>query len=285
MASLANWGNHPSPDWIKPWEGARDHPEEISFDAQAPNKPVVQDRGPQFSIADHWAFGGYPSSLFASSDRARRDFLIRHVANNMPPLPATAINGRRIEPNDFWRLLARCNGCRLETLFKNLPWDSKTFDLVINQLLDRGLIYTIGFMPLRNKPRSDLYYFRDTGLLHHLFNPRWLIDGPHRKHWDRSWEGFVIQLLCNGVGKRAEASVWREGDEEIDLLLNWPSDTKRWGVEISRSSNKRPSAGFWTASQWLKLTNEFVIHWGDCDSIKTCRRYTLERFLEQFDGA
>lgn len=285
MANLVNWGNHPSSDWIEPWKAARNLSEELGAHPETTNKPTARDRRSIFSVADHWEYGGYPSSLFAESPKARRDFLTRHVANSFPPLPAKAINGNQILPNEVWKMLARHNGYRLETLFKKLRWDVETFDFVIAQLMDRGLIYTIGFRPLSNRPRGDLYYFRDTGLLHHLFNPKWQKDGRHRKHWDRSWEGFVIQLLCHGIGNHANACVWRKADEEIDLLLEWPDRGKRWGVEISRSLDKKPSDGFWAASQVLKLTDEFVIHWGNCDSISSCRRYTLERFLEEFDGA
>jgi hypothetical protein len=231
---------------------------------------------------EHWEYGGHPSSLFAKSPGDRRNFLDRLIATSMPPLPAASRNGMVIEPEGFWKTLAAYNGCPLDALFKRLRWDGASFDHVLGILLDRGLIFTIGYKPLRSSPRCDLYYFQDTGVLHQLFNPKWSRTGKGRRNFDRSWEGFIIQVLCRGVARDAAASVWRKEDNEIDLLLEWPGGDRRWGVEISRSSDKRPSKGFWISSQELQVTDEFVIHTGNCDAIKSCRRYTIEMFMSEY---
>lgn len=283
MANLANWGNQPSPDWIEPWRWASQVMREIDIDPAQTDTPTNKYT-PRFDLMAHWEHGGYPASLFAASPLQRNEYLTRHIANNMPPIPASSQNGVPIEQVTFWRLLARYNGCQLDTLFRRLHWDSQSFEVVIDSLIAQGLIFTIGYMPLRSDSRSELYYFRDTGLLHQLLNPKWSKTGHGRKYFDKSWEGFVIQVLCNGVGLDAEASVWRKGIDEIDLLLDWRGADQRWGVEISRSDDKRPQKGYWAASRELRLTDAFIIHMGDCTPIDHCRRYTLERFLAEVGG-
>lgn len=282
MDDLATWGNQPRPDWIEPWLWIGDDVGEASVGDTESNIQEPQLSTSPFNLLDHWNYGGYPSSLFARSLRERANFFDHLIASGLPLLPMESRNGVAIESQKFWRILATFNGCPLDTLFSKLRWDGDTFDQVQRLLVDRGLIFTIGYKPLRSEPRSDLYYFRDTGVLHRLFNPKWSKAGKGRQRFDNSWEGFVIQVLCRGIARDAAASVWRKEDQEIDLLFEWPGEERRWGIEISRSPDKRPSKGFWQSSEELKLSDQFIIHTGDCDAIRSCRRYTLDMFMREF---
>lgn len=193
-------------------------------------------------------------------------------------LPQTTQRGVAIERSRFLRLLARFNGCPLETLRGALCWDKATFGSVIGDMLSRDLIFKLPYKPLL-AGRSDLYYFRDTGLLHRLFNPKWLRSASAAKHWARSWEGFAIQTIMFGPGKDAAAAVWRKGVDEIDLILEWPHAGDRWAIEIGMGTDKQASAGFRRGADILKASRKLIGHRGACDSHGGCERMTLEGLL------
>ena len=280
MTDLAILGNRPSNEWIAPWSYLESGIDAIGAASPVGSMASSSPIHPAFTIQKHWERGGHPASLFASSQKKANAALDQLVATGMPPLPAVTDNGAPIDPMGVWRTMAIYNGCPLNTLRRKLYWDLDTFSYVIELLCERDLIFTIGYRPITGKKFSDLYYFRDTGILHRLLGENSELTGKGRGKFDNSWEGFAIQMICRGIATEADASVWRKDNtEEIDLLLNWP-DNSRWGVEIGRGQNKRPSKGFWLAANELQLTNEFIIHNGECDSIGSCRRFTLEAFMQ-----
>lgn len=269
--------NRPQAERVEPWDWRPAVTSLVGFGSPE-NASETFDETRAFSIEEIWTRGGYHGSLFANSERASRDFLDQLIGNELFQLPPTTLRDLPIDKAEFQRNLARYNGCPLESLRNRLQWDKGTFEFVIKNLKDRGLIYTIPFEPMDG--RSNLYYICDTGVLHQLFNPKWSIGGKARKYFARSWEGLVIRTLMFGPGREANASVWRQDNDEIDLVLRWPSGDPCWAIEIGMGHDKRPSPGFWVGIERLAATERCVIHRGPSDWHGDCERLTLERFLE-----
>ena len=131
---------------------------------------------PAFDLTSHWRRGGFRESLTAGSDRDSAAFLDRLIANDLFVLPGTTLRGVEIRRDRFLRLIARYNGHQLESLRRRTGWDRPTFDHVIGSLIAQDAIFTLPFEPVIAE-RSNLYYFRDTGILHRLFNPKWTAEG------------------------------------------------------------------------------------------------------------
>lgn len=277
MVDRATTANTPPLDRIEPWHwrpALRALP--INFEPQ--NVADNAELSEQFDLDTHWRRGGLRESLFAPNDPISEGRLDAIIAGGLFVLPQTTDRGVGIERSQFLKLLARYNGCPLESLRGVLRWDKATFESVIGDLLSRDLIFKLPYEPTI-AGRSDLYYFRDTGLLHRLFNPKWAQSESGTQHWARSWEGFAIQTIMFGPGKDAAAAVWRKGDDEIDLILQWPRAGDRWAIEIGMGTDKQASAGFWRGADLLKASRKLIVHRGACDIRGGCERMTLERLL------
>lgn len=277
MADGATRANTPPLDRIEPWHW---RPALLSLPPDFELASVSGDTElpEQFELDTHWRRGGIRESLFAPSDAISEGRLDAIIAGGLFVLPQTTARGVAIEKSEFLKLLARHNGCSLETLRGAMHWDKATFELVIGGLLSRDLIFTLPYEPLVSG-RSDLYYFRDTGLLHRLFNPKWARSRSGAQYWARSWEGFAIQTIMFGPGRGAAAAVWRKGDDEIDLVLRWPGTGERWAIEIGMGTDKKASSGFWRGADLLKASRKLIVHRGACDIYRGCERMTLERLL------
>ncbi|GAA4642446.1 hypothetical protein GCM10023115_05770 [Pontixanthobacter gangjinensis] len=286
MLEQGRGSNRPGPQRIEAWDW---QPlEEISSPADtASQQPEPTLEVPQFALEDYWLRGGYRESLSASTDAISDAFLDSLIANELAPLPARTSRGAEIDRSQFLKDLARYNGCPLDSLWRKTGWDKASFDDVIEGLIDRQFIFRIKYLPMDD--RSDLYYFCDTGVLHRLFNPKWKLSGQGQGHFANSWEGFVIRTILKRYGRRngvdAEVFVWRrptDGNDEIDLVLRWPSTDECWAIEIGVGRDKKPSKGFWVAACELGATDLRIIHRGICEVIGDYERVTLERFLTQY---
>lgn len=273
--------NRPQPERIEPWTWQRQSAPLASLTPPEAG-PTTFDEVASFDLETLWRRGAYRGSLFAPTDRESDFFLDRLIREDLFPVPATTRRNRKIDSSAFLRSLARYNGCPLESLRGSLQWDKDTFSDVTATLIDRDLIFTLPFEPIDG--RADLYYFRDTGVLHRLFNPKWTEDGRGREYFAKSWEGLVVQTLIYGPGRGAAASVWRQADNEIDLVLRWPRGEPCWVIEIGMGKDKRPSKGFWVGARQLAATRRCVVHRGDCGIFDDYERFTLERFLESCTG-
>lgn len=265
--------NRKTPDRVEAWE----YSQLSSISIDTPTTELTVEPRREFGLDDHWRRGGFVDSLFAETDRLSEQWRDDYIARHSPLLPSAARSGRPIEPTEIWRTLARYNGCQIESVRTKLQWDRAICDLVFARLLDAGVIFCLPYIPRDH--RSNIYYFRDTGILHRLFNSRWSLDKEAR-YYDLSWEGFVIHTVCGSLGHLASASVWRRGDDEIDLILKWPDRAECWAIEISRSEDKRPSAGFWRGVEEVMPSQWMILHRGECSFAGNCERLTLEAFIQ-----
>lgn len=257
--------NSPPDDRVESWHWQLPKPllPQAGDDPAGPD--IVEPLQRPFDLDQHWERGGFPVSLFAPEVRIRNEYLDRYIASLVTRIPKERRSGKAIDGIAFFKAMARFNGRPLESLRLNRQLDRETFAEIIGILRDADVIETLPFLP--NDGRS-LYYFRDTGVLHRLFNPKWNLNGKHRQHRDRSWEGFVVQTIRHGPGNGAEASVWRLNDDEIDLIIDWPNSSEKWAIEIGSSEDKRPSPGFWIGVEILKPTLYCVVHRGETDTVE-----------------
>jgi len=77
-----------------------------------------------------------------------------------------------------------------------------------------------------------------------------------------SWEGFVLENIMSVAPSHVQPYFYRTvGGAEIDLILEW-STTKRWAIEIKRSSAPSLSKGFHIACQDIKPSKKLVVYSG-----------------------
>lgn len=203
------------------------------------------------AVEQLWLRGGFPDSYLAPSDNVsmqwRRDFVRTYLERDIPQfdsrVPAETL--RR-----FWTMLAHNQAGLLNAskLASGLLIDVRTLnrylDLLVDLLLVRRLQPWSGNVQKR-LVRSPKTYVRDSGIVNALLAIGSLHDLLAHPVVGASWEGFVIENLLSVAPHWVQPSFYRTGaGAEIDLVLEF-APTRRWAVEIKRStSNPAPRKGF-----------------------------------------
>ena len=216
-----------------------------------------------------WMRGGFPDSYGAEDDLAshnwRQNFIRTYLERDIPQL------GPRIPAATlmrFWTMLAHTQGELLNAskLASSLGVESVTvsryLDLMVDLLLVRRLEPWYGNVKKRlvKSPRT---YVRDSGLLHALLqipNYESLFGHPT---FGKSWEGFVIETIINGLPSNAHPFFYRtSAGAEIDLVIEFGLD-EYWAVEIKASRTPSLEKGFYLACEDLKAKRKFIIYTGE----------------------
>lgn len=220
--------------------------------------PVVR----RFSLAHHFLRGGYPGSLHAGSSMRALQWRERWLRDELPFLPLNQ-RDEPIDPKIFWPLLAESNGLGLGKLRTGLGLDDATFARAIATVEQRGLLYQLPFWsePGVASAAAPLNYWRDSALVANLQRRRAF---PSRvSGWDdRRWESFAIASLIGAAGIAVRPRVYRVGQDEIDLVIEWPHVRPPWAIEISTSRSKRLSAGNWRAFEDTQADRLIVVDAG-----------------------
>lgn len=221
------------------------------------------------SIDQLWQRGGFPDSIFATSDAASfewrrqfvRSYLERDIPTFGPRVPAETM--RRL-----WTMLAHSQGAPINVarLASGLGVSGQSvgrwIDLLVDLLLLRRLepfAANVGKRLVRT-PRT---YLRDTGIAHALLAVSDLDALLGHPAVGGSWESFVIEQLLAAAPTSARASYYRTArGAEIDLVLERGS-TERWAIEIKRSSTPRLAPGFHIAVVDIEATRRIVVHTGE----------------------
>ncbi len=215
-----------------------------------------------------WLRGGFPDSLLAPSAALshawRRAYLTQVIERDVsffaPRLPGPTL--RRL-----WAMIAADQGGLLNSakLAQNLA--------VSGQSITRYLVLLVELMHLRALPpwhgnigkrltKSPKYFVRDSGLLHALLeiqNEEQLLRHPVV---GQSFEGFVIEQICNQLGSDWQYSFYRtQNDAEIDLIAERAGCVL--AVEIKRSSKPVPSRGFYSGAKDIGATHGLIVHAGE----------------------
>ena len=215
-----------------------------------------------------WLRGGFPESLLAKSDddsiHWRRDFIKTYLERDIPQL-GPRIPAETLER--FWTMLAHNQGTVLNTAQLGRSLDasgvtiSRYLDLMCDLLLVRRLkpwTFNIG----KRIVRSPKVYVRDSGITHALLNIanyNTLLGHPVV---GGSWEGFVIENILSVTPSTVQPYYYgTPGGAEIDLVLEF-AGSKRWAIEIKRSSSPSVSKGFHIACQAIDPEKRFVVYSG-----------------------
>ncbi len=216
-----------------------------------------------------WLRGGFPRSLIAPSARKsferRRSFIRTYLERDIPAFSprAPAETLRRL-----WTMLAHNQGQPLNasrlasSLGVSSPAVSRTIDLLVDLLLVRRLAPFHANLGKR-LVKSPKVYIRDSGVLHALLDvvtrdalfghP---VIGP-------SWEGFVIETLCNLAGPWTHSFYYRtSAGAEIDLVLERPGGEK-WAIEVKHGLVPKLERGFHLACEDLKPARRYVVTSGE----------------------
>lgn len=109
--------------------------------------------------------------------------------------------------------------------------------------------------------RSPKIYIRDSGIVHALLNLTTLDDVLSHPVVGASWEGFVIENLLSCLPTGATPWFYRtSAGAEIDLVIEQGS--KKFAIEIKRSSAPNLSKGFHLGCEDIGATKRFIVYSG-----------------------
>lgn len=213
-----------------------------------------------FDLDRHWLRGGYEASLFASDDEASFDWRAGFLRTGLPALPNDQ-RGNPIDPDIFWRTLARIPGCPPDALMSRLQIGARLMEDCISLAQTAQLLRSL---PAWASPRSDgrpRLYLRDSGLVHRLLGIVSLAALDKRQ--GPSWEGFAIEALIGAAPIGTEAWVYRDADtDEIDLVLLIPRRPKPWAIEIKSGRRARVTPGFRRGAQAIDAERRIAVYRG-----------------------
>lgn len=212
-----------------------------------------------------WLRGGFPGSYTAASDTASwrwRDAFIRHFLNtDLPAAIGVALNPEQMRR--FWRMVAHLHGQLFNasaiaaSLGISQPTVARYLDHLTQTLMLRRLEPYHANLGKR-LVKSPKVYVRDSGLLHYLLNIQGVNDLLGHPSTGASWEGFVIEQICNQLPAGAMASFYRTAaGAELDLLVELGS--KKIGFEVKFSSAPKVTKGFWQACTDVAVDEAYVV--------------------------
>ena len=211
-----------------------------------------------------WLRGGFPNAYTAATDSASwnwRDAFVRHFLNT--DLPALGIN---VEPElmrRFWRMVAHLHGQLFNgasiaaSLGVSQPTVARYLDHLVQSLMLRRLEPYYANLGKR-LVKSPKVYVRDSGLLHYLLGIQKVNDLLGHPSTGASWEGFVVEQICNQLPSSALASFYRTAaGAELDLVVE--TGSRKIGFEVKFSSAPTLTKGFWQACDDVGVDEAWVV--------------------------
>ncbi len=215
-----------------------------------------------------WLRGGFPRAFTARSTSEsaawRRDFVRTFLERDVPQL---GIGIPSVTLERFWSMLAHYHG---------QIWNASEFGRsfgVSHHAVRRYLEALEGTFMLRvlrpwaenlakRQVKSPKVYVRDSGLLHTLLD---IDDSSHLERHPKvgaSWEGFVVEVLIQRLGARADQCYFwaTHSGAELDLLVI--DGTRRFGFEVKRTTAPGVTPSMRHALSDLGLTRLDVVHAG-----------------------
>jgi len=212
-----------------------------------------------------WLRGGFPGSYLAASDEAAwhwRDAFVRHFLNTDLPMAV----GVALDPEQmrrFWRMVAHLHGQMFNasavaaSLGVAQPTVARYLDHLTQTLMLRRLEpyhANVG----KRLVKSPKVYVRDTGLLHYLLNIKTQDELSGHPATGASWEGFVVEQICNQLPAGAMVSFYRTAaGAELDLLVELGA--KKIAFEVKFSSAPKMTKGFWLACDDVGVNAAYVV--------------------------
>jgi hypothetical protein len=215
-----------------------------------------------------WLRGGFPQSFLATtdaeSDRWRQAFIRSYLERDIPQF-GIRVPAETLER--FWTMLAHTHGGLLnaQRLAQSLgvSWSSVShyLDLMSDLLLLRRLKPWSANTGKRLVKQPKVY-LRDSGLLHALLNLPALDDVLGHPVAGESWEGFAIEAILAAAPSGTKPYFYRSATgHEIDLVLEF-SGTRRWAIEIKKSSAPTIERGFHVAAADIAAKRKLLVYSG-----------------------
>lgn len=197
----------------------------------------------------HWMRGGFPDSFLAPKGAIQqkwiRNFIQTYVERDLPML---GLNIDRNIIRKLWTMLAHMQGSvlNMSNLGKSLELSSVTIKKYLTFLEDAFLIRELKPYSQNIKKRlvkSPKVYVRDSGVLHYLLNIETFDQLQGNPILGNSWEGYVIEQICQLLPERMEPYFYRTQDgAECDLVLT-KAGVPEIGIEIKYTSSPKISRG------------------------------------------
>jgi len=242
----------------------------------------------------HWLRGGFPESLEAESDERslawRRAMLDGVLARDY-----TEWNVERAFPlADVLRWLANQNGSELDengcSFAKRQELKSAVY--VLERL---GLVRRLPNFPAGSNSsmaKKQKVFVRDTGVLHALLGIETSTQLRSHSGIGESFESYATEALILAADGRCGAQFYREkgreGDDEIDLVLDFPSQNGRLvAIEFKVGQERKAEKGFHNgcAALGVKDQDRFVVHSGDRPMLnQPVPRLDLKSAIERIAG-
>jgi predicted AAA+ superfamily ATPase len=215
-----------------------------------------------------WIRGAFPRSFLASSEAAsyqwRQDFIATFLERDIPQLgfniPSKSL-GR------FWKMLAHYHGriFNASEIGKSLAASDHTAQRYLDLLSGTFMVRQLRPWNYNTKKRiikTPKIYFRDTGILHALF------DLPEKKNvlshpkLGASWEGFALEETIQAIRlKENEIFFWGvHASAEIDLVFQ--KNGRLYGIEFKYAQAPGFTSSMRMASEELALKHLWVIYPG-----------------------
>lgn len=141
------------------------------------------------------------------------------------------------------------------------PTSKRYLELLEDLLLIRSIRPWFGNIGKR-LTKSPKIYIRDSGLLHALLNLKITDDLLGHPVVGASWEGFVIENLISCLPAALTPWFYRtSAGAEIDLVVEQNS-SKKYAIEIKKSTSPTVSKGFYLSCHDIIVTNKFVVYPG-----------------------
>jgi len=215
-----------------------------------------------------WIRGAFPRSFLASSEAAsyqwRQDFIATFLERDIPQLgfniPSKSL-GR------FWKMLAHYQGqiFNASEIGKSLAVSDHTAKRYLDLLSGTFMVRQLRPWNYNTKKRiikTPKIYFRDTGILHALFDLPEKKDVLSHPKLGASWEGFALEETIQAIRlKENEIFFWGvHASAEIDLVFQ--KNGRLYGIEFKYAQAPGFTSSMRMASEELALKHLWVIYPG-----------------------
>lgn len=220
---------------------------------------------PDYTQQMHWQRGGFPEALQLKTDDLRQKWANNFIKTYLErDLPALGLNTSTTHLYRFWGMIAHTNGniFNASNFARALQVSSNTINRYTGFLADSFIIRLLQPYFTNGKKRlvkSPKVYIRDSGLLHALLNLPSFDRLQLNPAIGGSWEGYVIEQICQLLPERTNAFYYRtQAGAECDLVLENESGTKV-AIEIKYSLTPNTSRGFTSALEDLQPNASYII--------------------------
>jgi uncharacterized protein len=214
-----------------------------------------------------WLHGGFPRAWLARTDADslawRRQAIASHVELDLPQFGVNVAPPAMLR---FWRMLAHLHGQiwsaadPARSLGISEPTARRYLDTLTQTLMVRQLQPWHANLAKR-QVKAPKVYFRDTGLLHAMFDIETLPQLLSHPKSGASWEGFALEQVLR-VARPDEAYFWATHQgAELDLLLL--RGRQRIGVEFKRADAPAVTRSMRIAAEDLKLDVLYIVYPGE----------------------